>query len=207
MPKPELFAPPHTLSFTSRTCSCSPREETRGRDLSDLSDGLLAAEWNSWMWSQGGQYLGVKGLHHSGANSRPESSSGALSRLPGLQGCGPRAALDRESSSLSLAGVIRGTSWCGHQAGKCGRKEEGRQRGLGKKEEGTHRAGQAGPNLAGSYFRTVPRGPQTRDLWRGASGCAQAPNPCLFKKLSAALGLPCKRGRRESWPASTCAGW
>lgn len=126
-PKPELFAPPHTLSFTSRTCSCSPWEETRGRDLSDFSDRLLAAEWNSWTWSQGGQYLGVKGLHHSGANSRPESSSGALSRLPGLQGYGPRAALGQESSSLSLAGVIRGTSWCGHQAGKCGRKEEGRK--------------------------------------------------------------------------------
>lgn len=33
------------------------------------------------------------------------------------------------------------------------RKED---RGLGKKEGGAHRAGKAGPNLAVSYFRTVP---------------------------------------------------
>lgn len=57
------------------------------------------------------------------------------------------------------------------------RKED---RGLGEKGEGAHGAGKAGPNLAVSYFRTVPWGPQTRNTGGGESGCANAPNPRLL---------------------------
>ena len=61
------------------------------------------------------------------------------------------------------------------------REGEGKEdRGLGKKGEGAHRAGKAGPNLAVSYFRTVPQGPRTRDTGGGESGCANAPNPQLL---------------------------
>lgn len=58
-----------------------------------------------------------------------------------------------------------------------GKREE--DTGLDKKGEGAHGAGKAGSNLAVSYFRTVPWGPQTRDIGGGESGGANAPNPCL----------------------------
>ena len=94
----------------------------------------------------------------------------APSSHPGLQSWAQRAAF------LSSAGCHQG-----HQLvqapGREVRQEEGKEdRGLGKKGEGAHRAGKAGPNLAVSYFRTVPRGPRTRDTGGGESGFANAPN-------------------------------
>ena len=94
--------------------------------------------------------------------------------------------------------VIRGTSWSGLHAGKCGRKEKGRKTEGWERRGGAHRAGNAGPNLAVSYFRTAPWGPRSRDTGGGQSGCANAPGPRLLQKLSAAPGLPRERGRRES---------
>lgn len=54
---------------------------------------------------------------------------------------------------------------------------------------GAHRAGKAGPNLAVSYFRTVPWGPRTKDIGGGESGRAEGEKARL-----PALGWA---GRRE----------
>lgn len=97
----------------------------------------------------------------------PENSGGA----PSLAWAPSRYSGPGEMPSSSWAVVIRGTSCSQHQAGKYSRKEKGRQKA--EKEAvwgGTHRAGKAGPNLAVSYFRTVPWGPQTRDPGGGESG-------------------------------------
>lgn len=126
----------------------------------------------------------------------PENSGGAPS---------PAQAPSRHSGPGELpssfwAFGVRGASWSQHQAGPCSRKEGGRKEdsGLGKKQCGgdTHSVGKAGPNLAVSYFRTVPWGPQTRDTGGGESGCANAPNPHLMK-LSAAPGLTRERKERK----------
>lgn len=99
----------------------------------------------------------------------------APSRHPSLQSWAQRATF------LSSAGCHQGHQLVQAPGREVQQEGEGKEdRGLGKKGEGAHRAGKAGPNLAVSYFRTVPQGPRTRDTGGGESGCANAPNPQLL---------------------------
>lgn len=102
----------------------------------------------------------------------PEHSGGApsLAQAP--------AGTPSLENLLPLLGHLSSGEPVGLSTGRAVRQEGERKedRGLGKKQCGgdTHSAGKAGPNLAVSYFRTVPWGPQTRDPGGGGSGCANA---------------------------------
>lgn len=126
---------------------------TKRRSVQDLVR-LLAAELHSWTWSRGEWYLGVRALHHPGAHlqtpktvveppGRPGPPAGTLGR----ETCLP---LLRQLSSGEPAGLST------RQGSAAGRRKEGRQRAGKEGGGGAHRAGKAGPNLAVSYFRTVP---------------------------------------------------
>lgn len=144
--------------------------------------------------SWGGQDPGVKVLRHSG----PQVQSLQTVVDPQQAPPGP------ERSFLSLADCHGGTSWSGHHAGKCGRKEKGRKIEGWERRGGAHRAGNAGPNLAVSYFRTAPWGPRTRDTGGGQSGCVNALCPSS-RSRQPLLGC---LGREEGGNAACqhCAG-
>lgn len=130
---------------------------------------------------------GSQGTSPSGCTPADSENSGGA---PSLAKATSRHPGTGELSSSPWAVVIRGTSGSRHQAGKCGRKEGEKKEdgGLGEKGGGAHRAGNAGPNLAVSYFRTVPWDLRPEILGGRESGCAKAPNPCLLRKPSAAPG-------------------
>lgn len=133
----------------------------------------------------------------------------APSRHLGLQGWTQWATLGRESC-LPLLGQLSSGEPAGlgtTQGSTAGKRKGGRQ-WAEKEGEGAHRAGKAGPKLAVSYFETVPRGPQTRDIGGGESGCANAPNPRLLRSCSwADLGE--RRGKKPAckplcWAMQAC---
>lgn len=183
----------------SKACALRPstqRVSLRGRALwfptrrhrvQDLVVRLLAAELHSWTWSRGEWYLGVRVLRHPGAH--PQTLKTVVE--PPAWPRPPAGTLGQESC-LPLLGQLSSGEPAGlgtRQGSVAGRKEKRRKtEGWERRGEGAHRAGNAGPNLAVSYFRTVPWDLRPEILGGRESGCAKAPNPCLLRKPSAAPG-------------------
>lgn len=181
----------HTQSFTSRRRRSF---STGGHKSQGLPLRLLAAGWNPRPGPGEGKIRESKYSATRAPRCRAYKRWWTPSRPPP----GP------ERSFLSLADCHGGTSWSGHHAGKCGRKEKGRKIEGWERRGGAHRAGNAGPNLAVSYFRTAPWGPRTRDTGGGQSGCVNALCPSS-RSRQPLLGC---LGREEGGNAACqhCAG-
>lgn len=122
-----------------------------------------------------------QGHHHSGLQTHMENRDRGPSKSLGLQvHCSQTATLGQESHlSIPWPVVIRGASWfglCG-ASGKCSRK----QRGRWKAGEATGPTAWKRLSPALSYFRTLPWGPQARDLGGGAFVCANDPSPHVLR--------------------------
>lgn len=118
--------------------------------LQSCTPGLGPGASGTW---ESGRFT-IRVHHHPGAHlqtpktvveppGRPGPPAGTLGR----ETCLP---LLRQLSSGEPAGLST------RQGSAAGRRKEGRQRAGKEGGGGTHRAGKAGPNLAVSYFRTVP---------------------------------------------------
>ena len=188
-----LFAPRHTEPPSEDArCGCTGEDE-RPRPYHEApccrgTPGCGPREGHIWESRYCSLRRTARTLRTAGVGV---GGTWAPGRHPGLQSWAQRAAF------LSSAGCHQGHQLVQAPGREVRQEGEGKEdRGLGKKGGGAHRAAKAGPNLAVSYFRTVPWGPQTRDTGGGESACANAPNPQLLQSRQLLLG---SLGQHSCW--------